>query len=82
MLVDMDKRTLVFFRNGRRLGRAFDDLPVEGALYPAASAHGKGARVRLICRPSSAAEVQRVLAAESALLTATEAGSLSMSYPM
>ena len=42
----------------------------------------EGARVRLICRPSAAAEVQRVLAAESALLTATEAGSLSMSYPM
>jgi hypothetical protein len=80
MLIDMDRRTLTFYRNGRRLGKAFDGLP--SVLYPAASAFHKGAVVKLICRALGSIELKKIRSCEASVLTANEASNLRMSYPM
>jgi hypothetical protein len=80
MLIDMDKGTLIFYRNGRRLGKAFDGLPP--VLYPAASAFHKGAVVTLICKAPGASVLKKIRSCEASYLTADEASHMRMSYPM
>jgi hypothetical protein len=42
-------RTMSFYRNGRRLGQAFRNIPRDVRLYPAATVYGTGTSATLLC---------------------------------